>query len=550
MLKLAKTFIKASSMSEPTDKGQKIKIMVLSIFSIVFIIIPVVIAAGVFVNIMTTTLQPIGCESFGIQLMLYIVSFFTIVFGMNILFNELYFANDIEHILPLPLRAYQIVGAKFFSVFYMENIMQIMLVISCIIGYGIATQMGIGRWIISFIGLIVLPIMPLAYCGIISIIIMGLTRLIRKKDIIQKASIGLVFILLIVLVASIGTLQNLDLGKAIETMALGNKTSFNTLDIIFPSVVLYVDAISKGSIGAFLAFILVNVVAVGIMLVLAELLYFRGVIGLTSATDNKKVRSLSSLINKCTQHSPAYAYFVKEVRILLRTPAYFTNCVMTNFIWPIFVYAVYKIKGYTYTIEQLAQMYRNNESNMQLIILLGILGISVLITALNSISSNSISREGKHFSFMKYIPVSYKIQWNVKALVGAMFPIIGIVIFFIPAGIIIKMPILHIIVDTLLSILAIIFVAYTGIYIDSIQPKLIWEDELNSLRENYNTFFAMAVSIGFVGVVCIGGFFVLKSINIWMTMLILFGIIMVANMIIMYMTMRSGVNNIEEQEEA
>lgn len=134
MLKLAKTFIKASSMSEPTDKGQKIKIMVLSIFSIVFIIIPVVIAAGVFVNIMTTTLQPIGCESFGIQLMLYIVSFFTIVFGINILFNELYFANDIEHILPLPLRACQIVGAKFFSVFYMENIMQIMLVISCIIG--------------------------------------------------------------------------------------------------------------------------------------------------------------------------------------------------------------------------------------------------------------------------------------------------------------------------------------------------------------------------------------------------------------------------------
>ena len=30
--------------------------------------------------------------------------------------------------------------------------------------------------------------------------------------------------------------------------------------------------------------------------------------------------------------------------------------------------------------------------------------------------------------------------------------------------------------------------AYTGIYIDSIQPKLIWEDELNSLRENYNTY--------------------------------------------------------------
>lgn len=90
--------------------------------------------------------------------------------------------------------------------------------------------------------------------------------------------------------------------------------------------------------------------------------------------------------------------------------------------------------------------------------------------------------------------------------------------------------------------------AYTGIYIDSIQPKLIWEDELNSLRENYNTFFAMAISIGFVGVVCIGGFFALKKINIWLAMLIVFVIIMVANMIIMYMTRHSRVKNIEEQE--
>ena len=85
MFSLAKTFIKASSMSKPTDKGQKIKIAVLSIFSVLFIMIPVVVAAGVFVKIMTESLQLIGCESFGIQLMLYIVCFFTMIFGINIL---------------------------------------------------------------------------------------------------------------------------------------------------------------------------------------------------------------------------------------------------------------------------------------------------------------------------------------------------------------------------------------------------------------------------------------------------------------------------------
>ena len=286
-----------------------------------------------------------------------------------------------------------------------------------------------------------------------------------------------------------------------------------------------------------------------IMLGLAEFLYFKGVIGLTLSVDNKKAKGLELLMDKCKQHSPAYSYFMKEIRNLVRTPAYFTNCVMINFIWPIFVYAVYKIKGFTYSIEQLEQIYRNNDYHMQQIVLLGVIGISVIVTALNSISSNSFSREGKHFSFMKYIPVPYKVQWTIKAVVGAIFPIVGVLIFFIPACIVVNVPVLHIVMYTFLSIIAIIFVSFMGVYIDSIQPKLVWEDELNSLRENYNTFFAMAIAIGFVGVVCIGGFFVLKNINIWLAMLVILGVIAVCNMIVMYLSMKWGEKNIEEQEE-
>ena len=186
---------------------------------------------------------------------------------------------------------------------------------------------------------------------------------------------------------------------------------------------------------------------------------------------------------------------------------------------------------------------------MQQIVLLGVIGISVIVTALNSISSNSFSREGKHFSFMKYIPVPYKAQWNIKVIVGAIFPIIGVLIYFIPAFIIVNIPVVHVFIYINLCILAIIFVSYMGIYIDSIQPKLVWEDELNSLRENYNTFFTMAIAIGFVGVVCIGGFFVLKNINIGLSMFVILGVIMVANIIVMYLSMKRGEKNIEEQEE-
>ena len=211
-----------------------------------------------------------------------------------------------------------------------------------------------------------------------------------------------------------------------------------------------------------------------------------------------------------------------------------------------------KIMHYNITLDLLRNQYAERNLRIQLFFLLGIVGISVIVAALNSLSSNAISREGKHFSFMKYIPVSYETQWNVKTFVGILFPAIGVLIYFIPACILIHVPVVHIIMFTLLSLMSITFVASMGIYIDSIQPKLIWDDEMSALRENYNTFFSMAIAIAFTAIVCVGGFFLFCNthITIGVTALILIAILAAANLIVLYLTNRSGVHNIEEQEEA
>ena len=86
---------------------------------------------------------------------------------------------------------------------------------------------------------------------------------------------------------------------------------------------------------------------------------------------------------------------------------------------------------------------------------------------------------------------------------------------------------------------------------DSIQPKLIWDDEMSALRENYNTFFSMAISIAFTAIVCVGGFFLFCNthITIGLTAFLLIIILTIANLIVLYLTNKSGVRNIEEQEE-
>lgn len=550
-LTLTKTFIAAISMSEPQDKRRKVMITILSLFGVFGVLLPVTIAVGVLVNLMTVTLQPVGCEPMGIQLMFHVICLFTLIFGINVIFNEFYFSNDIEYLLPWPLRAYQIVASKFTAAFINENIMQFLLVGACIVGYGIASGMGILNWILSIIGILTLPIIPLAYCGIISMLLMAFTKVIRNKDLIQRLSVALIFILVIILVGSIGFLQDMDIDNYVETLASGDHPFFNTMNIVFPNVPLLVKTFTEGNFLALLGYILANAVVIGIMLLLSEILYFRGVIGLTSSNSNQKAKDMDKLLGACKQHHPGFSYFMKEVRILTRTPVFFTNCIAINFLWPIFVYAMLKIQHYEISIANLRQLYATKDIRIQLFFLLGVIGISILVAALNSLSSNAISREGKHFSFMKYIPVSYWTQWNAKAFVGILFPAVGVLIFFLPACVVIQVPLVHILLFTLLSLMSISFVAYMGIYIDSIQPKLIWDDEMSALRENYNTFFSMAISIAFTIIICVGGFFLFcnTTISIGFVALLLIVILAIANLIVLVLTRKSGIRNIQEQEE-
>lgn len=539
-------------MSSPQDKARKVKVGILAVFCVCFIFVPVVVGIALFVHAATEILAPAGGGEIGIELMFHLITLFSVIFGINVIFSEFYFSNDIEYLLPWPLRAAQIVGAKFTAVLFNENIIQTMLMISCVAGYGTAVSMNPGGWLLSLVGILTLPVLPLAYCGIVSILIMGITRVIRSKDVIQKLSVGIVVVILLVLVMSIGSLQELDINAYLWSLTEQEHGFLQVMNRIFPTVPLFVETFTQCSFPALVKYLGWNILAIAVMLALAELFYFRGVTGLAGVAKRTKTEKGQWAKAAGREHSPFVAYLQKEIRILLRTPTFFTNCVAVNFIWPLFVYAVYKIQRYQYTLTEFRQMYAERNEKLILLMLLGIVGLSVLMTSLSSISSNAISREGKHFSFMKYIPVSYLVQWNAKAVVGIIFPAAGILLYWIPMCIALQVPLSHLVIYILLCLLAVSFVSYLGIYIDSIQPKLIWDDELSSLRENFNTFFAMGIALVVMAVLCGGGYllFYRWSPPFWAMVAILLAVLIEGNLLVVIVSLKNGAGNIAEQEEA
>ena len=546
-LSLAKVFIRSLSMTKPSTKKQMIVTKLLLVLVSLLIILPFVVVSGLFIYTVTNSLVEYNYETIGLEFMCILLCVFTFIFSFNVILNELYFTGDIENLLPLPLKPREIVGAKIASIFCAESLVQLLVIFFSVIGFFFALGLSFKNFLLGILGMITLPMIPIIYCSIISLLIMSFTRFIKNKETIRK--VGLVFVLavLMLFVYFLGVLQNFDLELYIEGFVNGDQTFLHVMRGIFPHINLFIDILVTGSIRSLLLYILVNIGFIVVLLGLADVCYFKGVVGLSSK-DTESKKSSSNILNNIKVDNPTNSYFKKEIFTLFRTSSYFLNCILINFIWPIFVYVICKLKFPNLTLSKLKNLVTSTDNNTLIIIFMFVIGVSILLPALNSIASSSFSREGKNFYFMKYIPMDYSSQVYVKLLVSFIIAFIGVNVFSLIFYLVIGLKVSTAFIFLIISFLAILFICSLGIIIDSINPKLVWDDELNALRENSNNFIVMGISI-FMFIVLAGLCYLLyKSFGLALAFTSILLILILLNAIVYDLNRRFTVKNIVEQE--
>lgn len=548
-LNLTKLFLKSLQMTKVTGTKQRTIFVFLLLSVCLLIFFPFILFFGLFMFSMTEQLNDVGYASIGLEMMCFLVAIFTLVFSFSVILNQFYFSEDIPSILPLPVKPEEIIISKFTSCFLAENIMEFLMLLVGILGYGLAIKLPIINYIIALLGIFTLPIIPMVYCGVICLIVMNFTKFIKNKETVRKMGIFAVLLVLVFFAAMMGTLQNFDFDAYVKSFALGNHTVLNYSRIIFPHIQLFVNTVDNGSIISLLGYILVNALYLVVFIFIAKKLYLSGVMGLYRQDTKSKVNS-TKLLNNLQESSVVKSYLIKEFKILFRSPTLFINCIMINLIWPIFVYVIYKVT-LPYSIGDIRSLVFSSPVSTFKVILLFVIGVSILLPSLNSIAASSFSREGKHFAFMKYIPVKYGLQWIIKIMCSFIISFIGVNLFTTLFFIIVKVPILWCIYYYLISFWIIYFICCLGTYIDSLQPKLVWDDEINALRENYNTFmlmgFALLLFLLFVG----GGYYLMFKLSYPITNTIFIYILVICflSYFISLICVRYDAKNIIEQEQ-
>lgn len=517
---LTKLFIKSLKLNKANSTSGKNLFRILLFICIFFIIIPFLFVFTVFTYSMLSDLKAVGYASIGYEALLSIISIFTFIFSFTVIVNQLYYSENIESLLPLPLKPTEIVSAKFTSCFLIENLMLFVLLFFSCFAYTSVMQIPLINSIITLPCLLLLPLIPMIDCAIVALLLMYLLKNIKKKNSIRRLEIFIAIILTIGIFLFFTKMTGFDFDAYIVSFAKGNHKFLKGMRILFPSNYFFVKSLDSISLSSLFLFLGINTLYVGLLLILAKKLYLPGLIGMFHKdTDRKK--SSTELMKNMRQKDPKEAYLWKEIKLLFRSPTFFLNCILINIIWPIFTYILIKICFSKYSMSHIRYLLGIHDNSILIIILLFVIGISILVTAINSIASSSFSREGKNFHFIKYIPMSYTEQWKIKFTTSLIISSIGINVYTILFFLFLKMNIIYILLFTATSILSIIVISLIGVLIDSLFPKIVWDEEADSLRENYNSFIVMGFALLIFGILCGGGYLLYDKIHFSFSLLLM-----------------------------
>ena len=200
--------------------------------------------------------------------------------------------------------------------------------------------------------------------------------------------------------------------------------------------------------------------------------------------------------------SAGVSCFRKEIRLLVRSPIYFMNCVMMVFLWPLFLIIPFSIQIFQnqdIPIGELLGMFSIEGTGGAAVTMFVVLCISLGVGLFNYAAGTAISREGKNLYFMKIIPVPLGVQLRAKLLTAVCFGMAGTtlycMIFLVAAVFLFGLPVWTLPFALVGSICANVIQCTLQLFVDLFHPKLSWESEQQAVKQNFTVILGVLLNM-------------------------------------------------------
>lgn len=418
--------------------------------------------------------------------------------------NIFFFSKDIENVLYMPIKSENMLIAKLSTMLFMLYVSEGILAVAPLALYGMLTSANFLYYFWAIIIIAIFPILIAVIIGILTLIIMRFAKFVRNKEIFQII-ITILLIAVIFGVEYIATKEIFSIQSNDQALnrIIGINEKIQGINkyflIINPIIKILSNASSFQSILYFLQIILYNIIGISIFILIGKVTYLKDILKnmVSIGKINKKNKKIN--LNKNIQSKGvAKAYILKEIKLLIRQPAFFMQCVFP--VISLLITAVIIVVG-IYPVVMQAMQDEQVKSAIEKItfnteVICDILIVLQVLFSISNISLTAISREGKNAVVIKYIPVEFYKQFIYKNIPQFVLNllitivVLGLICYVIPG-----INVIYMIAIFLIATVINIINCYLMLIVDLRRPNLDWISEDAVVKRSDNKLFQYALMI-------------------------------------------------------
>jgi ABC-2 type transport system permease protein len=345
--------------------------------------------------------------------------------------------------------------------------------------------------------MLLVPIIPLAIGTILVMSIMKFINIDGKKDMIRTISLFLfLFVILGIQVLVSRTAMNMPPGSEAEYLASILRDSNSLVNIVgrsYPPAVwiskaLYMNEGGRGLL-YFLMYLAVSLAFYVGMIWIGKALYVGGYFNKSDAV--RKATKVNYEKN-LAQSSVWKAIFFNDVRLVMRTPIYMFNCVSVVVLIPVLMFLMPVMSGGV-ELAFLQQIPKEFEH----LVGLAIIGLFVFMAGVNPTQSTTVSREGKSAWIQQVLPIPKRDAFVGRITFPLLLQVFSMIFVLIGAYFFLKPSMSVLLMAFIGGFFTSLPMLAMGVLIDTLRPKLDWDDPQKAVKQNFNVIINMLLGIGY-----------------------------------------------------
>lgn len=444
-------------------------------------------------------LHAVNQESLILLLAVLVAQVVVLVFGLYYVLSAFYFSRDLEILVPLPFRPFQVMLAKFSVILINEYLTMLPLLAPVLIVFGVLSRGGFVYWILAVLVYLLLPIAPLAISGLLVTGLMRLVNVSRRKDAVMIVGSLLLILMTLLLQTGLSGSHGGDIPSQdqLRRFMTDREAFWFVFGSRFPPSIWAARALNSGFSGRGLMALLglagSALLLLGLMTWAGEKYFYRGLIGSReqSRHTGKRKRVFWPAAMASAGYHPLRAIFFRELRLMNRTPIFLLNGMLTVFLVPLIFFVTMRSQPQR-TLPMIMRLLAGGEP---LLVILVSTGFMVACAALNGTASSAFSREGRLFWISKIIPVPFRQQVLAKFLHSLLVAFLGVAAASLVLVVTPGFRLAYFLPALLLTMTIVMALTAVNLLIDLARPLLDWINPVKAIKQNLNVLFGLLADV-------------------------------------------------------